>query len=284
MTKLIMILSSMFICLSVYLFATAPPALPDENDVNTQARAIDVSNMFNAMNAINDTARRIYTSRIVGGGKEAGLAFGEDWAEPSVDKGPLPALFTRLVAGQMESKSPPLGLYLGSDEPINKSNLFSGSQALAFGQLKETQSTVFVKSDDAGYVAMYPDIASAKPCVTCHNEHKDTPKTDWKMNDVMGATTWTYPKDMLNADEYLEVTDAFYSSVQEAYQIYLDDVKDFEKSVVITNEWPEENKLVLPDVETFIDLVKAESASMVLDDLVLNATAVFENVQLDKTL
>ena len=87
MTKLSMIVSSMFICLAVYLFATAPEPLPDEKDIGTQARAIDVSNMFNAMNAINDAARRIYTSRIVGGGKAAGLAFGEDWAEPSVDKG-----------------------------------------------------------------------------------------------------------------------------------------------------------------------------------------------------
>ena len=184
----------------------------------------------------------------------------------------------------MESKPPPLGLYLGSDEPINKSNLFSGSQAMAFTQLKETQSAVFIKSDDAGYVAMYPDIASAKPCVSCHNEHKDSPKTDWEMNDVMGATTWTYPRDRLDAEEYLEVTDAFYASVQEAYQIYLDSVSNFEQSVVITNEWPEENKLVLPDVETFIDLVKAESAPLVLNDLVLNPTAEFDNAQSGDTL
>lgn len=280
MTNTGLVLSSFFCCLGIYLFVAAPPELPDVKAAVIQDRAIDVSNMFNAMNAINDAARRIYTSRIVGGGKEAGLEFGEDWAEPSVDKGPLPALFTRLVAGRMESKPPPLGLYLGSDKPINQSNLFSGQQALGFDRLKETQLSVFLKSDDAGYVAMYPDIASAKPCVSCHNEHADSPKTDWEMNDVMGATTWTYPRDLLSSAEYLEITDAFYTSVQEAYQTYLDKVEKFQSSVVISNDWPEKNKRALPDAATFMAAVQVESASTVLNDLVLNPSAKFENVDL----
>ena len=122
----------------VYLFASAPPELTDANALTTDARVIETGNMLNAVNAINASAREIYTSRIVGAGKAAGLGFGEDWAEPDVAKGPLPALFLRLVSAQMETKPERLGLYLGSDEPINKSNLFSGTQATAFEAVKTT--------------------------------------------------------------------------------------------------------------------------------------------------
>jgi hypothetical protein len=34
---------------------------------------------------------------------------------------------------------------------------------------------------------VYADIAVAPACVTCHNEHKDTPKNDFKIGDVMGG-------------------------------------------------------------------------------------------------
>jgi len=122
---------------------------------------------------------------------------------------------------------------------------------------------------------MYPDLASAQPCVSCHNEHKDSPKTDWVLNDVMGATTWTYPKKVIGAAEYLDATDTLYASVSEAYQSYLDKTKQFEKPVAITGDWPNENKLVLPDADTFMTLVKEQSAARVLQDLVLNANDAF---------
>jgi len=104
MTNFSIALIGFFTSIAVYLFATAPPELPDAADQIQQSRPIDVANLFNAMNQINDTARRLYTSKIVGDGKKAGLAFGEDWTEPGVEKGPLPALFLRLVAARMETK------------------------------------------------------------------------------------------------------------------------------------------------------------------------------------
>ena len=243
--------------------------LPEAIESKAINRPIDVANLFNAMNTINDTARRIYTSDIVGAGKKAGLSFGEDWAEPGIEKGPLPALFLRLVANRMETKPPPLGLYLGSDQPINKSNLFDDLQAEAFEELKVTISSVFMQTVDSGYVAMYPDIASAEPCVSCHNEHPDSPKSDWKLNDVMGATTWTYPKQFLGAGEYLEITDSFYSAVSEAYQSYLDKAAGFERPISPGVQWPDKNAMVLPNTETFMSMVRAESAEQVLKNLVL---------------
>jgi hypothetical protein len=37
------------------------------------------------------------------------------------------------------------------------------------------------------FTAIYPDKAVARACITCHNDHKDTPRRDFKMGDTMGG-------------------------------------------------------------------------------------------------
>ncbi|WP_147124741.1 c-type heme family protein [Shimia ponticola] len=257
-------------CIAIWLLVSAPPELPETTSATETQRSLDVENMFNAVNAINDAARTIYTARIVGPGLKSGLKFSEEWSEPDVEAGPLPALFLRVVAGRMESKPPRLGLYLGSDAPINKSNLFSETQTIAFEEVKATRAPVFSVSSTAGQIAMYPDIAGAGPCVSCHNDHKDSPKTDWKLDDVMGATTWTYPRASLHPDEYLLTTDAFMASVAEAYGLYLDKVKGFETPPAIGTDWPSpERGVALPDVPTFMAAVRAKAAETVMNELIL---------------
>ena len=133
------------LCTAIYLFVTAPSELPDGDLVTAGTNEVSAEQIFNSANSINDAARFIYTKQIVGPGSKAGLKFGEDWADPGVEKGPLPALFLRLVAGRMETKPEPLGLYLGSDEPINASNLFSGKQMEQFEIVKNSVRRVSVK-------------------------------------------------------------------------------------------------------------------------------------------
>ena len=43
------------------------------------------------------------------------------------------------------------------------------------------------------FTAVYADVAIAEPCVTCHNGHKDSPKTDFKLGDVMGGVVIRVP-------------------------------------------------------------------------------------------
>ena len=43
------------------------------------------------------------------------------------------------------------------------------------------------------FTAIYPDKAVAQACVTCHNEHKDTPKKDFKMGQTMGGVVLRIP-------------------------------------------------------------------------------------------
>jgi hypothetical protein len=37
------------------------------------------------------------------------------------------------------------------------------------------------------FTAVYADTAVAPVCVSCHNGHKDSPKRDFKIGDVMGG-------------------------------------------------------------------------------------------------
>ncbi|WP_283426389.1 c-type heme family protein [Shimia sagamensis] len=194
----------------------------------------------------------------------SGLKFGEEWQEPGVEQGPLPALFLRATAAHMETLPPLVGLYLGSDAPINKSNLFGAGQVTAFETVKATRTAVYSDDAQSGFVAMYPDVAEVAPCVICHNEHPDSPKKDWKLNDVMGATTWTYPRDEVTADEFLGVLDAMYVSVAHTYETYLGKAARFEVPVEISESWPSADRRILPNVEVFLAEVKAHAAPVVL--------------------
>lgn len=256
-------------CMAVYLFVTAPPELDDRAVRASGSDAVTVERLFNVANSINDAARLVYTKQIVGGGKAAGLEFGENWAEPGVEKGPLPALFLRLVAARLETKPEPLGLYLGSDQPINKSNIFTGRQLEQFLAVKDSGQAAFGSTETGFLVGMYPDLASAQPCVTCHNDHPDSPKTDWKLGDIMGATTWTYPKQAASAAELLAVSDAVFTAVEESYQIYLDKAQGFASPVATGPDWPTKGMRVLPDAQTFMAEVRAVAAARVLDELIV---------------
>lgn len=207
----------------------------------------------------------------MGQGKKAGLAFGEDWQEEGVDKGPLPALFLRAAATNLEKDPIPLGLFLGSDFPIALSNLFSGPQMERFKRIKETHEPQFFYAEDTQlHTAMFADFASVAPCVTCHNLHPDSPKTDWELNDVMGATTWAYPKGEVSRDEFIAIVRAFRNSVKGAYVSYLEKVATFAEPPEIGDQWPRDG-YYLPKADVFLNEF-AQQASARTVDILLGAT------------
>jgi hypothetical protein len=236
---------------SSYLFVTAPAALPEPGSEEGGQR-IQTRTLLKICAAENAGVRKLYTSRIVGPGKDVGLSFDEDWQRPGVDAGPLPALFLRETARNLERRPEPLGLFLGSDAPISEANLFGGVQATEFAAMRAEPMPRFFFTPDLGlHTAMFPDVAIAPACVTCHNEHPNSPKDDWKLNDVMGATTWTYPSDAVTLSEALSVIDALRQSVREAYASYVEKSKSFAAPPEIGERWPTSG-YYLPSTETFM--------------------------------
>lgn len=43
------------------------------------------------------------------------------------------------------------------------------------------------------YTAVYPDVAVSAACTSCHNEHKDSPRTDFELGEVMGGVVIRVP-------------------------------------------------------------------------------------------
>lgn len=221
----------------------------------------------------NDVTRTFYTKAIVGEGQKQGFKFDEHWNKADVEAGPLPALFLRAISTDIQKKGEvPLGLFLGSDFPVRKSNMFSGKQAELFQQMREDKKPKFFH-DEASELktAMFPDFAMAKPCVDCHNKHPETMKTDWVMGDLMGATTWTYPQDSLSFDELKAIITAYRQGVETAYSAFLDEVKGFKEHPVpeIGNKWPAKG-YYLPSTEVFLDSIKQMASVQTLNGILLS--------------
>ena len=235
-------------------------SIPEETSEEsfTETKAFSVAEVLEMVAHENDVTRTLYTKGIVGAGKKQGLKFDEDWQDDEVEAGPLPALFLRGVSADIRKSPVPLGLYLGSDYPINASNKLEGKQAQLFAEIKKDQKPQFFFDEDQKlHTAMFADMAMAAPCVNCHNDHKNTPKKDWKLGDVMGATTWQYPSDSLSYKEAIGVINAYRNGTKAVYNAYLAEIKAFKTSPkpAIGSTWPSKG-FNLPTAEVFIDSVR----------------------------
>lgn len=259
------ILTSMsLLALIAYLFATAPPPLPEQvmPDAN-----IAVETVLSLAESENDAVRALWTGEIVGAGQRAGLRFSENWRERDEEAGPLPALFLRETARNLERDPVRLSLFLGSDYPINPANGFEGLQQDRFKLIRQTGAPQFFLMPDTGlHTAMFPDEAVVEACVSCHNDHDASPRSDWKLHDVMGATTWAYPDAKLASGEMIAVLTALRKAFRGAYQAYLDKVATFPDPPQIGLRWPRDGHY-LPSTDVFMDELSRRTARESLDAL-----------------
>lgn len=233
----------------IYLFATAPADLQAQT---SKERDVPVETLFRLLDAENASVRALYTREIVTPGLKAGLKFDEDWRMHDIHAGPLPALLLRETANRMQQRVPDLSLFLGSEFPIQAANKFKGEQIGYFAKVNEQRAPQFFLDRSTGrYTAMFPDIASAEGCVKCHNDHAKSPRKDWKLNDVMGATTWSFARERVSTAEMVDILGHYRASAIEAYSSYLKKTEAFpERKPQLGAQWPKDG-LFLPDAETF---------------------------------
>jgi hypothetical protein len=255
----------LLLVLVVYLFVSAPAPLPGAT-AHTDA-GVGVRTLLEICAAENDVVREIYTKQIVGAGKVAGLRFDENWRDANVHAGPLPALFLRETAKSLQQSSVRLGLFLGSDYPISQSNRFSDQQADAFRQMRRDRlPRHFFMADIKLHTAMFPDVAVAQACVDCHNEHADSPKRDWKLGDVMGATTWTYPAESVSLAKALELVGQLRKGFHDAYSAYTNKAATFSQPPEIATRWPADGYF-LPTPKTFMQAAEERASRATLERL-----------------
>jgi adenylate cyclase len=250
--------------LGTYFFVTAPPPLVEESEPED---LVPIERALAILNAQNEEVRALYAKEIVGEGKKQGLEFDERWLRSDVDAGPLPALFLRETAFYLEGDPTPLSLFLGSDAPINRSNKFDTTQSELFEHIRETRAPEsFYAKDTALYVVMFPDVASSEACVDCHNQHKESPKHDWRVGDIMGATTWSHPSSQVSIGEILDMSEALHAGVERAYGMVLDELSRLPKKPRIGPHWPREGYQI-PNQETFMAEVRARTSPRLMQSL-----------------
>jgi len=154
---------------------------PSSAETEKTAFNVPVQRVADYLYAMIETDREVYTKHVVAS---------ENWKEKHTL--PLPAQFLKESGHVMTRKGLGIEYRLISLWPINKRNYGSSNfekSGLGFVLNHPTKPhTAFVTEGGKSYFrAVYPDRAVAQACIGCHNSHPDSPKRDFKINDVMGG-------------------------------------------------------------------------------------------------
>jgi hypothetical protein len=111
---------------------------------------------------------------------------------------PIPAHLLRQASEAIQQKGAEFHYVLRSLWPINPNSApetATETEGLKF-VLEHPDSNYYSEESLGGrryFTAVYPDRASLASCVDCHNQHKDSPKKDFKLGDIMGGMVVRVP-------------------------------------------------------------------------------------------
>ncbi|WP_416900295.1 MAG: DUF3365 domain-containing protein [Minwuia sp.] len=113
---------------------------------------------------------------------------------------PLPAQMFRFGAERVSDKTEAFSYSLLSLWPINKQNApKTDVEREGLQYVVDNPGENFYGEEELGgakyFTAVYADVAVAQACASCHNGHKDTPKNDFVLDDVMGGVVIRIPMD-----------------------------------------------------------------------------------------
>jgi hypothetical protein len=167
-------------------------AMAEETSVS-----LPVEKVADYLYAVIEADREVYTKHVVERMQSKGVVVAsENWEEKNTL--PLPAQFLMESGRVLGRKGIGVQYRLISLWPINKRNVARTEfEKEGLGTILTHQTkpyTGFVKEGGTRYFqAVYPDLAVAQACIGCHNSHPDSPKRDFKINDVMGAIVISIP-------------------------------------------------------------------------------------------
>ncbi|MCZ6801527.1 MAG: DUF3365 domain-containing protein [Nitrospirae bacterium] len=142
------------------------------------------------LHAVIEADRTFYTQHVVER-MEAMLIVtaSENWGEEKTL--PLPVQFLREASHSLHTRGAPFRYRLISLWPLNTRNAPTSDleraaleQVVEYGEVVEEEIMI---DEHRYFQAIYPDRAVSRACVSCHNAHPESPKRDFKLNDVMGG-------------------------------------------------------------------------------------------------
>ena len=183
-------LSAVFMATTLGLFGCSEPA------PSGIAPKLYTDSLFAVMNADRANYTKLIVQRLGPNGANV-VKPAEHWKD--LENGVLlPAQMFRAGSERVAETTSDFTYSLQSIWPINAQNApktemeKSGLEFIAAnpGENFYGEETL---GDTTYFTAVYPDVAVSPACTTCHNEHKDSPKTDFKLGEVMGGVVIRVP-------------------------------------------------------------------------------------------
>ncbi len=149
------------------------------------------------VHAVIEADRTFYTIHVVERLQNRGTVIAsENWrAEGAL---PLPAQFLRESGELAALTGARLRYRLIGLWPINRSNgPTTEFEKTGLGEVREHPERAYTgyitRGSERFFQAVYADRAVSQACIGCHNAHPNSPKRDFKLNDVMGGIAITIP-------------------------------------------------------------------------------------------
>lgn len=163
-----------------------------------EPKGIPVQQVADMLQSVMAADRTVYTTRVVNRLQNEEKVITAD--EHFVDKKalPLPAQMFRFGAEKAAETNKTFSYSLLSLWPLNKQNAprtAAEKEGLKF--VADNKGKNFYTEETLGgkkyFTAIYADPAVSPACVSCHNGHDESPRKDFKLNDVMGGVVIRIP-------------------------------------------------------------------------------------------
>jgi hypothetical protein len=164
----------------------------------SESTGITPQSMADALHEVMKADRTVYTKLIVNRlvKEEKVIKASEHWED---DKAlVLPAQMFRYGAEMVAENNSDFSYSLLSLWPVNKQNKpKTDIEKNGLQYVADNPGKNYYGEEELGgvkyFTAVYADTGVAPACISCHNEHKDTPRTDFKLGDVMGGVVIRIP-------------------------------------------------------------------------------------------
>lgn len=162
-----------------------------------EAAGLSPKTMTDALYAVMSSDRLVYTREVVNRlqNDEQVIKASEHYRDEKAL--PLPAQMFRMGAEAAQKSGSGFSYSLLSLWPVNKQNgAKTELEKKGLTAVADSGANFYGEEQLGGkryFTAVYPDKAVSEACVTCHNQHADSPRKDFKLGQVMGAVVIRVP-------------------------------------------------------------------------------------------
>lgn len=149
------------------------------------------------LHAVIMAHRSFYTIHIANRLLQEGIVdVSENWQ--ATNSLPLPVQFLQATNEMAELTGTKVHYHLISQWPINKANTPATEfERRGLDEIQRHPNQPYFGTMGGGmeqmFGAVYADLAVTRVCIDCHNLHPNSPRSDFKVGDVMGGLVISFP-------------------------------------------------------------------------------------------